>query len=62
MSYECKFCKKSFGSEKTLITHLCEPKRRWNNRKDKNGNIVAQDNRAETAAQHLAYDQWGATH
>lgn len=36
MSYECKFCKKSFGSEKTLITHLCEPKRRWENRKEKN--------------------------
>ena len=36
MSFECKFCKKSFGSEKTLITHLCEPKRRWNNRKDRN--------------------------
>jgi len=36
MSFECKFCKKSFSSEKTLITHLCEPKRRWNNRKDRN--------------------------
>ena len=29
------------------------------NRKDKQGNIVAQESRAETAAQHLAYDQWG---
>ena len=36
MSYECKFCKKTFGSEQTLLTHLCEPKRRWNNRKDAN--------------------------
>jgi hypothetical protein len=36
MTYECKFCKKSFGSERTLITHLCEPKRRWNNRNEKN--------------------------
>ena len=36
MSYECKFCKKSVGSEKTLITHRCEPKRRWENRKEKN--------------------------
>ena len=36
MSYECKFCKKTFGSEKTLLTHLCEPKRRWNNRNEKN--------------------------
>ena len=36
MSYVCKFCKKTFGSEQTLLTHLCEPKRRWNNRKEKN--------------------------
>ena len=36
MSYVCKFCKKTFGSEQTLLTHLCEPKRRWNNRKDTN--------------------------
>ncbi len=36
MSYECKFCKKIFGSERTLLSHLCEPKRRWNNRKEKN--------------------------
>ena len=31
------------------------------NRKDKRGNIVAQESRAETAAQHLAYEQWGNT-
>ena len=36
MSYECKFCKKTFGSERTLLSHLCEPKRRWNNRNEKN--------------------------
>ncbi len=34
--YECKFCKKSFSNESTLVAHLCEPKRRWNNRKDTN--------------------------
>ena len=28
------------------------------NRKDKAGNIVSQNSRAETAAQHLAYEQW----
>eukprot|EP00973_Karenia_brevis_P006143 836639-Karenia_brevis.AAC.1 len=29
------------------------------NRQDRNGNIVAQESRAETAAQYLAYTQWG---
>ena len=36
MTYECKFWKKSFSNESTLVAHLCEPKRRWNNRKDTN--------------------------
>ena len=26
MTYECKFCKKSFTNESTLVAHLCEPK------------------------------------
>ncbi len=25
----CKYCSKQFRAEKTLATHLCEPKRRW---------------------------------
>eukprot|EP00973_Karenia_brevis_P034736 4792890-Karenia_brevis.AAC.1 len=29
------------------------------NRRDAYGNIVAQSSRAETAAQHLAFSQWG---
>jgi hypothetical protein len=36
MIYKCKFCEKSFTNESTLVAHLCEPKRRWNNRKDTN--------------------------
>ena len=36
MTYECKFCGKSFTNESTLVAHLCEPKRRWNNRNDSN--------------------------
>lgn len=27
--HSCDFCKKSFASEKTLIAHACEKKRRW---------------------------------
>ena len=36
MTFTCKFCNKTFGSEHTLIAHMCEPKRRWTNRNDKN--------------------------
>jgi len=30
----CKYCNKEFRREKTLFVHLCEPKRRWNNKDD----------------------------
>lgn len=33
-SYECKFCKKSFAKETTLIGHLCEKKRRAQQEKE----------------------------
>lgn len=29
MSFECKYCKKSYSKESTLAAHLCEQKRRW---------------------------------
>lgn len=29
---QCEFCKRSFIRESTLLTHLCESKRRWNER------------------------------
>ena len=29
MSFVCKHCKKSYLKESTLLAHLCEPKRRW---------------------------------
>lgn len=28
-SYKCKYCDKSFAKESTLVAHLCEQKRRW---------------------------------
>ena len=31
----CEFCKRGFAKEKTLINHMCEPKRRWNQQYDK---------------------------
>ena len=34
-SFECKYCNKKFMQEKTLIKHLCEPKRRWQQEKEK---------------------------
>jgi len=29
MSYSCRYCGKSYIKESTLIAHMCEPKRRW---------------------------------
>lgn len=29
MKFECKYCKKSFSKETTLLSHVCEPKRRY---------------------------------
>ena len=28
-SFKCKYCEKDFRKESTLVAHLCEPKRRW---------------------------------
>ena len=28
MTYECRYCKKSFVKETSLAVHMCEPKRR----------------------------------
>ncbi len=30
MNFTCQFCKKSYTKESTLLSHLCEPKRRHN--------------------------------
>lgn len=35
--FQCEFCKKSFVRERTLLSHICETKRRWLD-KDKIGN------------------------
>ncbi len=34
-SYVCKYCEKSFRKESTLAVHLCEPKRRHEQRNDR---------------------------
>lgn len=28
-TYKCEFCKKEFKQERTLVSHVCEKKRRW---------------------------------
>lgn len=33
--YECKYCNSKFAKEKTLINHVCEPKRRYQQEKEK---------------------------
>lgn len=35
----CDFCKRRFSKESTVVTHICEPKRRWQD-KDRKGNII----------------------
>lgn len=34
MSYTCQYCKKTYVKESTLISHLCESKRRWQQEKE----------------------------
>jgi hypothetical protein len=29
MTYECRYCKRSFAKETSLVVHMCEPKRRF---------------------------------
>jgi len=33
-TYKCRYCEKSFSKESTLVVHLCEPKRRWQQEKE----------------------------
>lgn len=33
--FECEFCGKKFVRERTLLNHICEKKRRWNQRDEK---------------------------
>ena len=39
-NYECQFCKRSFTKEKTLTAHVCEPKRRHQQRDEKHVQIA----------------------
>jgi hypothetical protein len=32
VKFSCEFCKREFARERTLLSHLCEQKNRWNNR------------------------------
>ena len=32
IKYGCEFCKREFVKERTLLSHLCEQKQRWQNR------------------------------
>lgn len=34
MSYTCKYCQRSYSKESSLLAHLCEPKRRWQQEKE----------------------------
>ena len=34
-SYKCPYCGKSFAKEKTLVVHVCEPKRRHMSKNEK---------------------------
>lgn len=38
--YSCEFCERSFVRENTMLKHLCETKRRWQDR-EKHGNRIA---------------------
>lgn len=34
MSFTCRYCNKDFRKESSLLAHLCEPKRRWQQEKE----------------------------
>jgi len=40
IKHTCEFCNKSFARETTIAKHLCEPKRRWQDR-EKHGSRIA---------------------
>ena len=35
MSFKCQYCEAEFKSERTIMVHVCEPKRRWLNKEEK---------------------------
>ena len=35
MSFACQYCHKEFKSERTLMVHMCERKRRWDAKDEK---------------------------
>lgn len=40
--FVCKYCDRSFTREKTLASHVCEQKRRWQQEKDKHVQLALQ--------------------
>jgi hypothetical protein len=43
--YKCEHCNKTFAKERTLLSHLCEPKRRWTDQ--------------HTPANRIGFNAWG---
>lgn len=39
IKFDCEFCGREFSRQNTLLTHTCEPKRRWQD-KDKKPNVL----------------------
>jgi len=42
MTYKCRYCSKNFARENTLMSHMCEKKRRMNAKDDKQNRIAYQ--------------------
>ena len=38
-TFECKYCKKSYVRESTLMSHRCETKRRWDAQEDRSSRV-----------------------
>lgn len=53
IKFSCEFCARSFAKEKTLVTHVCEPKRRWLER-DQRGNQIGFQSFVMFFAKHTA--------
>ena len=62
--YSCEFCKSKFARERTLVSHLCEKKQRWNSRDNTSNRLGFQswiyfyEKMAPNKVKHKTYEEF----